>query len=301
MFKNLIFYRIIGDWLPTLAAAEQSISAARFVECGASQEQSLGWTEPRGDDHGPLIESVAGQWIMKFAVETKVLPGSVLKQELSNRLQKIEGETGRKPGKKETRDIKDDVRLSLLPQAFTKKSHTLVWIDPSRKMLVLDATSNSKADACITAIIKSFEHAAVQLVHTQTSPAAAMSLWLSNKETPSSHFSTDRDCILRACDESKASVRYAKHALDIDEVRGHIQSGKVPTMLAMTWRDRVSFNLCDTGNLKRVTFLDTATQDAGADSKSAANEFDADIAITTGALSSLIPDLIDVLGGEVKS
>jgi recombination associated protein RdgC len=47
------------------------------MECGATQEKSLGWVVPRGEAHGPLAESVGGQWILRFMVESKVLPGSV--------------------------------------------------------------------------------------------------------------------------------------------------------------------------------------------------------------------------------
>ena len=48
VFKNLIVYRIGADWSATLAQMEQGLAQARFVECGATQEKSLGWVEPRG-------------------------------------------------------------------------------------------------------------------------------------------------------------------------------------------------------------------------------------------------------------
>ena len=59
MFKNVMVYRIGEGWRPSLADAEQALQAARFVECGPTQDKSVGWTEPRGQAHGPLLESVA--------------------------------------------------------------------------------------------------------------------------------------------------------------------------------------------------------------------------------------------------
>lgn len=38
----------------------------RFVECGLTQEKSVGWIEPRGVAHSPLVESVGGQWMLKL-------------------------------------------------------------------------------------------------------------------------------------------------------------------------------------------------------------------------------------------
>jgi recombination associated protein RdgC len=146
VFKNVIVYRIGEGWAPTLATLEEALDAERFVPCGASQEKSVGWVEPRGEAHGPLVESVAGQLIVKLKIETKTLPGSVVTRKAKERSAHVESTTGRKPGKKELRAIKDDVRMALMPLAFTKESMVVVWIDPVSQLLVLDAGSQAKAD-----------------------------------------------------------------------------------------------------------------------------------------------------------
>ena len=110
----------------------------------------------------------------------------------------------------------------------------------------------------------------------------------------------DRECELKAADESKAVVRYTRHALDTDEVAQHIALGKMPTRLAMTWNERVSFVLTEALQIKKIAFLDTVFEEA---SKAAGDgkddNFDADAAIATGELVQLIPDLLEALGGEV--
>ncbi|GKT22539.1 recombination-associated protein RdgC [Acidovorax sp. SUPP3334] len=88
--------------------------------------------------------------------------------------------------------------------------------------------------------------------------------------------------------------RGAEHgAMVDDEVREHIAAGKLPTKLAMTWDDRVSFLLTDCLQVRKIAFLDcvfdgTKTDEGG---------FDTDVAIATGELAKLIPDLIEALGG----
>ena len=101
----------------------------------------------------------------------------------------------------------------------------------------------------------------LQLVHTQSSPAASMAHWLSTREAPW-HFTVDRDCELKSADEQKSAVRYARHTLDIDEVAPHIAPGKVPTQLAMTWNDRVSFTLTDAGQIRKLKMLDVVVKEA---------------------------------------
>jgi recombination associated protein RdgC len=299
MFKNVMVYRMVSAWSTTQAQLEEALDGARFVECGASQEKSVGWTPPRGEAHGPLVEIVGGQWLLKLQIEVKTVPGSVVKRKVQDQLDHIEATTGRKPGKKEKRELLEDARLALLPMAFTKQSSVMVWIDPKAQLLVLDSGSQAKADEVMTGLIKAIEGLAVVLINTQTSPAAAMSHWLSTHEAPQG-FSVDRECELKAADESKAVVRYTRHALDTDEVSQHIATGKVPTRLALTWGDRVSFVLTEALQLKKVTFLDVVFEGSPSSPGDRKDDgFDADAAIATGELVQLIPDLLEALGGEV--
>jgi recombination associated protein RdgC len=131
------------------------------------------------------------------------------------------------------------------------------------------------------------------------SPAAGMAQWLATKEAPFA-FSVDRECELKAADESKAVVRYTRHALDTDEVTEHIAQGKMPTRLAMTWNDHVSFVLTEALQLKKVAVLDVVFEAASALASDGKDDnFDGDVAIATGELQKLIPDLLEALGGEV--
>ncbi|MFT4243430.1 MAG: recombination-associated protein RdgC [Acidovorax sp.] len=296
MFKNMIVYRIAPGWQVDLAQVEEALSKAPFVECGATQEKSVGWVPPRGEAHGPLVESVGGQWVLRFMAESKVLPGSVLARKVKEKAAQIEQQTGRKPGKKETRELKDEAKLDLLPMAFTKQGSMWVWIDREARTLVLDTSSQGRADEVVTLLVESLPGLSVALINTQTSPQAAMAHWLKEQEPPVG-FTVDRECELKSASEEKAVVRYARHPLDIEEVQAHIAAGKLPTKLALTWDDRVSFMLTEGLQLKKVAFLDTVFEGTKADD----GGFDTDVAIATGELCKLIPDLIEALGGEPES
>ncbi len=292
----MIVYRIAPGWQAELAALEEALAKAPFQECGATQEKSSGWVPPRGEAHGLLAESVGGQWVLRFMTEAKMLPGTVLARKVKEKAAQIEQQTGRKPGKKETKELKDEAKLDLLPMAFTKQGSTWVWIDREARLLVLDTGAQGRADEIVTALVEALPGLSVALLDTQTSAQAAMAHWLKEQEPPAG-FSIDRECELKAADESKAVVRYARHPLDIEEVQAHIQAGKLPTKLAMTWDDRVSFVLTEGLQLKKVAFLDTVFEGQGQDD----GGFDADVAIATGELSKLIPDLIEALGGEGRT
>ena len=228
-------------------------------------------------------------------IEQRVLPGSVVKRKTEELAARIEQETGRKPGKKQTKDLKEQATLELLPMAFTKQSSIRVWISPAQHLLMIDAGSASRADEVVTLLIKELAGLHLHLIQTAEAPATCMAAWLMDGVTPEG-FSIDRECELKSADEMKSVVRYARHALDIEEVRQHLLSGKAPTRLAMTWRDRVSFMLTDTLQIKKISFLDLVFE--GRDSPEKDEAFDADAALATGELCKLIPELIDGLGGE---
>jgi len=278
VFKNLIVYRIAPGWQCELTQLEEALARTPFTECGATQERSAGWVPPRGEAHGLLAESVGGQWMLRFMTESKVLPGSVVARKVQEKAERIEQETGRKPGKKEKRELKDEALLDLLPMAFTKQGSMWVWIDQAARCLVLGTGSQARADE-VTSLL------------TEALPGLALAL------VPPAGFSIDRECELKAADEEKAVVRYARHPLDIEEVQSHIAAGKLPTRLALTWEGRVSFLLTEGLQLKKIAFLDTVFE-GQADGEGG---FDADVAIATGELAQLLPDLLAALGGEVPA
>ncbi|WP_428420840.1 recombination-associated protein RdgC [Methylibium sp.] len=299
MFKNLTVYRIGPDWSATVAAMEEGLAKARFAECGATQALSAGWVPPRGHAHGALVESVGAQLLLALMVEHKLLPGAVVKRRTEELAQQVERASGRKPGKKQTKELKEQAVLELLPMAFTKRASFKVWLDPQRRLLMVDAGSATRASDVVMHLVKAFDGLSVAPLQTAQAAATAMAEWLASGEAPAT-FSVDRECELKSDDELKSVVRYARHRLDTDEVRQHITTGKRPTRLALTWQGRVSFVLTETGQIKKLDFLDVVFENhpGRADADAA---FDADAAIATGELVQLIPDLVEALGGEQRS
>jgi recombination associated protein RdgC len=109
-------------------------------------------------------------------------------------------------------------------------------------------------------------------------------------------FNVERECELKSGDEEKSVVKFTRHNLATDEVRKHITEGKLPTKLAMSWEGRVGFMLTESMQLKKIAFLEGVFDDRAVDDESG---FDTDVALSTGELQKLIPELIEALGGEV--
>jgi recombination associated protein RdgC len=226
------------------------------------------------------------------------VPGAVVRTLLDQQLTRLEHETGRRPRGKLAREIKEAIVHELLPRAFPKQSTTRIWIDRAAGRVVIGAASAKRADAVLTRLVEQLGGGfRISPVQTALAPATAMAAWLSEKQAPAG-FSIDRECELQQPDNDKAAVRYARHTLDIDEVGEHIRHGKLPTQLALTWAGRVSFVLTESLALKKIRWLELALEAGAAAGAGDDGGFDADVALSTGELQRLIPDLLEALGGE---
>ena len=173
------------------------------------------------------------------------------------------------------------------------------WIDLERSLVVIGAGSSKKADRIVTLLTELLAGGIrLDLVQTQLSASTAMAEWLSTQEAPAG-FTIDRECELKQPDSEKSLVRYARHTLDIDEVGEHIKQGKLPTQLALTWDSRVSFVLTENFAIKKIKLLDVVLEGKEAAGKGD-NDFDADVALATGELGKLLPELVEALGGPLK-
>lgn len=301
MFKQLTAYRLGKDFtVPSAAAIEAALQPKRYQPIGLTQEKSVGFYPPRGGEHDPLVEAIGGHFIMRLNIETKSVPSRAIKEEVDKRCKGIEFHTGRKPGKKERRDISDDVLTSLLPAAFPKLNAVTIWIDPVRRTLALNTASQGKCDEVASALINLLADLHVGYITTVQNPQPAMASWLlaeSSDDWPD-NFNIERECVLKSQGEDAAIVKFTKHHLSNPDVRKHVTEGKLPTELALSWDGRVAFVLTDTLRLKKVQFLDGVMDKSGTDKTE--DRFDADVALSTGLLGPLLDDLIYALGGEMK-
>lgn len=295
MLKNLILYRINGDMAVSAAALERALEKATFAPCGKTQPRSLGWTPPRGIGHGALVETNDGQWIVALMIEQRILPAAVIARRVDELAAKIEADTGRRPGNKARRELKEQAMHELLPKAFTRRQTIMAWIDPKAKLLAIDASSQSAADVVAGALVQCAPQMNLHIVSTEHAPRSVMALWLQGHGDE--RFMVAREGELRADDESKAVVRYQNHSLDSDEVRGHLAGGKAVARLALVFDDRLSFVLTDKLAIKKLVLLGIPMEEGHQDNDDA---FSANVAIITGELRRMLPALLDVMGGEQK-
>ncbi len=292
-FRNLQIFRI-AEWTLSTERLIERLQKHAFREPTTMELHTAGWSAPR--EGGELAHVVNRQILMALRTEKKLLPASVINQVTRAKASDLEEQQGFKPGRKQMKELKEQVTDELLPRAFGIRRDTRLWIDPVNRWLVIDAASTSKAHDVIALLLKTLD-TGIAPVQLNEPPVAVMTSWLAANEAPGG-FSVDQDVELRSNSNEKAAVRYVHLPLDGDDIRRHIQSGKRTTRLAMTWNDRISFVLTDAFTIKRVSPLDILKDAADPTAEGEAEKFDADFVLMAGELSRLIADLIEAVGGE---
>lgn len=295
MFKNLQLYRLPAPWAYTADQLAADLQSQSFVPATSNELLRQGFDSPRG---AGLVHVVNGQWLIKLATEKKLLPASVINQVAKAKAAELEESQGFAPGKKAMRDMKERVADDLLPRAFTVRSDMWAWIDPVGGWLCIDASSPGKADEVVKLLLKCVDRMPLESLRVQKSAVAMMTHWIDD-EAPHG-FTVDQDTELRATGESKAAVRYVRHALAPDDMRRHIKDGKQCTRLAMTWDDKISFTLTESLAIKGIKPLDVITEREQGFMQPDERD-DSDFALMTGEFNKMLTDLVEALGGEAKA
>lgn len=292
LFRNLQLYRLNGEWTLPPGALEERLAARPLQPCAPFALSSHGWVPPT--DSAALVYSQERQMMVALGTEQRILPAGAIKQAVDERAAALAEQQGFKPGRKQLRDLKATVIAELLPKTLTRRSSIRAWIDPVAAWLIVDASSPRRAEEVVEILRATLDGLDASLPELTMAPSSAMSIWLAASEAPAP-FVIGHECELRGVDADKPVVRYLRHDVSSDEVRGHIAAGKRATRLALEWRDRLSFLLTEKFEIKKLDFdgIERATEDAAMQSPE--DQFDAEFALMTGELQRLIADLLGLL------
>lgn len=299
-FRNLVLYRLPSGWSLSAAQLEEKLSTRPLQACGALEMLSRGWVAPASG--GRLVHTLDQHHLIALGVEQKLLPAAIVRQEALRRAKLKEDSQGFPVGKRQMRDLKLRVTEELRARALTRQRSTRAWIYPQGGWCVVDAASPGKAEELIEMLRDTLGTFAVRFLQTHRAAHASMAAWLTHGSAPE-RLVLDQDLTLTTADGTKSSVRYTRHALDLREIRAHLEAGKYPAQLGLCWNDRVAFMLTERLAIRRVQFLhlepDAQAPEQTATRTDPLEKFDADFALMTGELALLLEAVVQSLGGEV--
>lgn len=300
MFKNIYFYRLTSEVVDTPEQIAEKLEAARFKPTEKMALSSLGWVPPLGRHGDSLVHAANGCIMLCSKLEEKVVPAAVVNELAEEKIAEIEEREGRELTSKERKSVRDDVRLSLIPKAFTKSKTTFGYIDTVNKWIVVDTSSAKKADE-FAALLKGSldESISFACVGTNNSPSVVMTDWLLNDECPD-YFEFTNECEMKESDGGRGVVKCKHQDIQSSEVVAHLRSGMHVTGMGLNWDSRMSFFMCDDFAVKRIKFSEMAMDKPdSSDAESVVVTFDSNFALFCLQMREFIPVLLGACGGEV--
>ena len=299
-FKNLSIFRIVPPFETPADLFLERLESQVFQSCQAGDAFREGWTPPLGVEGAPLLHVAQGFWCVCLRREEKVIPGGALRERVAQRLDATEAREGFRPGRKVREALKDEVLNEMLAVAFTQSRRTQAIIDPRSGWLLVDSASPGRSEDLVALLRRSLEGFPVRRLVTQESPSKVMTRWLAEEAFPPG-VRPEAACELKSPDVEGATVKAARQDLSAPEMTHHLEVGKMVTRLALTYEDRLAFDLDDKLLLRRLRFLETEPADSGPDPEDHAAQFDADFVLMALELSRFIPILTEWFGGEAAT
>ena len=142
--KNLRIYRLDTAFALSAQQLADLLAKHQFAPCGNQEPLSLGWVPPR--EGGELVHEVNGQYLICMRAEKKLLPSVVVNQTAREKAREIEEQQGYKPGRKQMKEIKEQIIIDLMPRSHAVQRDTMVWIDTRNHWFVIDAADDTSTE-----------------------------------------------------------------------------------------------------------------------------------------------------------
>ncbi|MBY6186229.1 recombination-associated protein RdgC [Marinobacter hydrocarbonoclasticus] len=297
-FKNALPYRLTKPVEWQADELERQMEALTFTPAGSQEMTKLGFVSalgPKAD--GGLVHIADGNLLIAIEKEEKMLPSSVIKEELDERVGQLENEQGRPARKAEKEAMKEDIVAMLLPRAFSRRKRIRALILPRQQLILVDSSSAARAEELLSLLRQAIGSLPVAPLMPNTLPEEAMTDWVRTGNV-GHNMTLLEEAELKSLAENGGSVKLKDLPLDSNEVTAHLDAGLLAVKVGLDWAESISFVLSADLSVKRIKFADVLQdQNDDIDKADLAARLDADFALMCGEFERMWPDLLASMGG----
>lgn len=297
-FNNINVYQLHNNEALDSIALNDMLAGDAAKPLGSADASRYGWTPPAGRASNVHLHESQGHRLISMLKQERILPGSVVKEALEEKVEEIETREGRKVTRGEKTAFKEQITEELLPRAFVKSTKIDAWWDIQRNRIIINSASRTRCEELLDLLRQTLGSLKVTPLSTQTLPIRAMTDWLGDASTrPANLALRDKATLKAKGDDGKIAANQVD--LDSDEIQQLLESGRLATELAVTINDNVSAVLTENLTLKSLRYGDKLIEQADAqdDGDDRIARLESDFFLMANALADAIDSLTAMLGG----
>lgn len=293
MFRNLRYYRVENEWPESEEKLSKTLENAAFEPCGPLTERSSGWMPVFPETGNSLARRVNGADLLRLRSQSRVLPHSVINEELEARIEEYRARMQEAPSPREKRRLKAETRDELLPKALLKSDKIWGFVDLKEKLICVDAAQESAAERFLRRLRVAFGDLSIKpLQFNQSAGELLTGILLGGAPE---QFSLGRECRMQDAADAGSKVRWTDFDLNDNAIKNHVASGMHLTHLAIVYDNMLSCVMDENGVLSKVRFL--GMDDDTEQQNEPLARLDTEFVLLTGTMRRMVADLKKSLGG----
>jgi recombination associated protein RdgC len=293
MFRNIRYYRLDNEWPESEEKLSKTLETAAFEACGPLTERSSGWTPIFPDAGNSLARRVNGADLLRLRSQSRVLPHSVINEELEVRIEEYRTRMQEAPSPREKRRLKAETRDELLPKALLKSDRTWGFVDLKEKLIGVDAAQDSAAERFLRRLRVAFGDLSIKpLSYNQPAGELLTGVFLGGAPD---QFSVGRECRMQDAADAGSKVRWTDFDLSDTAIKNHVASGMRLTHLEIVYDNMLSCVMDENGILSKIRFL--GMDDDAENHNEPLARLDAEFVLLSGTMRRMVADLKKALGG----
>lgn len=226
LFKNLRIFNLKDDFNVSADELENALSQYKIREPGQQEASKCGFATVFNDKTSVLVQAQNNRILFRFVIKERVLPSSVVKEEVEKRCDVLESETGHSVGRKKKADIKNDVLLEYLPNSFIRvKQDIHGYFDFNNRTLVIGSATKSVTETVTALIRKALGSLPItNLLGECTDPRILLTEWMKSHTMPPELEFLSKLKLSDASEESR-KLDASNFELDSEELSSAFASG----------------------------------------------------------------------------
>ena len=136
-FKNILLYRFTKPFETSNETLDTLLAESPFKPCGPTDTNQFGWSNPLQKSE-QFVHVAQNYWMICLQKQERILPSSVVNEQVQEKVNEIEEQQHRKVTRKEKTELKEEITLQLLPKSFTRTSRHYAYLAPDKGYMIIN-------------------------------------------------------------------------------------------------------------------------------------------------------------------